>query len=228
MWGVNKDREPAIQCSLVKSPTTYLEPTARQKIQLLMDEYTHQEWLAYLRGRISKRENIFVEDILVPPHSEVSSGSAEAEPFHIPKDCVGIIHSHHSMGAFHSGTDQSYVDKNFPVSITVSKDANGLTYDAICYSKTPCGKGHTLKSPVKYVSPQPTFDSEKFLKGAKKNIDKGKKIYVAPAIAGGYEIYPYVPVKYRGFGADVVTDKDGHVLSQTELDDIKYNSWIQD
>lgn len=227
MWGKPRIAEETIQCSLVKAPIVFLEPIARQKIQLLMNEYPHQEWLAYLRGKMSERENIFVENISVPPHKEAFGASAEAEPFHIPKDCVGIIHSHHSMGAFHSATDQAYVDKNFPVSITVAKNGDTLTYDAVSFVHTPCGKDTTLKSTVKYVQPPLQFDRDGFLKRAKDNIDKSKTVY--KPLYEPHQRYgglgSYVPMKYRIHGlGDVVTDASGRVLSPTEIDDMLHNS----
>lgn len=223
MWKVKKNDEPAIQCSLVKTPIIYVESTPRQKIGILMEEYKHQEWLAYLVGRISEKENIFVEDIVVPPHASASGASAEAEPFHVPDSCVGIIHSHHSMGAFHSGTDQSYVDGNFPVSVTVAKKSNELVYDAVSYQQTPCGKDTTLACTVKYVQPQPLFDKGDFLKGAKKNIDKSKKAKVPKLVPTNA---PYIPMRYRqdmfqGYQeGDLVVDESGTVLTQKELEDI--------
>ncbi len=233
MWKVGKENgEPTVQCSLMKSPVTYLETTARQKIQILMNEYLHTEWLAYLRGRISDKGNVFVEDISIPPHKDASGASAEAEPFHIPKDCVGVIHSHHSMGAFHSGTDQNYVDKNFPISITVSRNNDGLVYDAVSYAKTSCGQPILLKSDVKYVQPQPLFNKDKFLKRAKDNIDKGERVYIVPPYNYGAAkerigtATPFVPLRYRipDLGR-VVTNASGRVLSQEELGDIANNSW---
>ncbi len=222
MWGKPKIAEETIQCSLVNSPIIYIEATPKHKIQLLMNEYTHQEWLAYLKGRISEKSNIFVEDISIPPHASASGGEAEAEPFHIPKDCVGVIHSHHGMGAFHSGTDQAYVDKNFPVSITVARSNSELVYDAVSYSQTPCGKSVTTKCSVKYVQPQPTFDKDKFLKKAKGNIDKGRRIYQPVVINRGT---PYVPVRHRLSGlGDVIIGADGHVLSQREMEDLAHYS----
>jgi len=225
MWGKPSTIEPTIQCSLVKAPTIYIENTPRQKIQLLMNEYTHQEWLAYLTGKISEKENIFVGDIVVPPHESATGASAEAEPFHIPENCVGIIHSHHGMGAFHSGTDQSYVDKNFPVSIVVSRNKTDFVYDAVSYTQTPCGKNLTLKCDVKYVQPPPTFDKDVFLKEAKENIDKGKIAYV-PRLQERQPLYthrplnaPYVPVRFR---FPYYTDEHGHVLSKKELEALDY------
>jgi RecG-like helicase len=115
-----------------------------------------------------------VEDIAVPPHKESNYASAEAEPFNVPNNCIGVIHSHHTMGAFHSGTDQTHVDRNFPVSITVAKQSDNLTYDAVSVQTTPCGKTVSLKGEVKYVQPKPTFDEDEWLKVAKENIDKGQ------------------------------------------------------
>jgi len=81
MWGKPEKVEERITCSLVKAPDVYIEPIPRSKISILMGEYPHQEWLAYLSGRLSEQGNIFVEDISIPPHSEASGASAEAEPF---------------------------------------------------------------------------------------------------------------------------------------------------
>lgn len=222
MWKVGKDQEPTIQCSLVRAPAVYLEPIPRSKIQFLMKEYPNQEWLAYMTGRISEKENIFVEDISVPPHKEASGASAEAEPFHIPENCVGFIHSHHTMGAFHSATDQAFVDKNYPVSITVARKDDSLTFDAVSYQETPCGKGITLKSSVKYVQPEPLFDKDSFLKGAKKNIDKGKKFI---PVTYKYVRPPYRGVTYPPYGEGYAMDDEGNALSQQELQDIYKGIW---
>ena len=190
-WRVNKPREEPITCSLLKSPTVFIEPAPRHKIELLMSKYPNMEWLGYLVGRVSEKKNYFVEDISIPPHKEVSSASAEAEPFHIPDRCIGIIHSHNGMGAFHSGTDQDYVDKNFEVSVTVAKSGGVLSFDTVSYQTTSCGKGVTLKSEVKYVQPDPQFDTEAFMKEATENIDKGKRIYTPRTQVGQeYTIYP--------------------------------------
>lgn len=175
MWGKQQTQEE-VRCSEVKAPDIYIEAIPRQKISYLMEEYPHQEWLAYLVGRRSDHANFFVEDISVPPHKEASGASAEAEPFNIPDNCIGIIHSHHSMGAFHSGTDRAYVDRNFPVSITVAMAKGSLSFDAISYQTTPCGKGLSMSCVVKYVQPPPLFDKKPFLKEAKANIEKGVKV----------------------------------------------------
>ena len=203
-WGKAKIAEETIQCSLVKSKTVYVEPMAKQKIALLMEAYPRDEWFAYLRGEIVG-EDTFVDDITVPPHESFSSGSAVAEPFHVPKGCVGVIHSHHSMGAFHSSTDRDYVDRNHPVSITVARNGgNQLSYDAVSPVKTLCGKSVTVKCVVKYVQPPLTFDRDKFLKKAKDNIEKGGKVCTPLATqvfpVGGYVSQKDMEMFYKDMG----------------------------
>jgi len=180
-WGKDKGQE--VKCSEIPSPDVYLEIIARQKVGYLMEEYPSQEWLAYLIGRETENKNFFVEDIVVPPHAEASGAHAEAEPFTVPSGCIGIIHSHHSMGAFHSHTDQTYADRNHPVSITVSKRQGGLEFDAVSAQKTPCGKVAMTQCSVKYVAPPPLFDKEEWLKEAKTNVEKGKKAVVVSGLA---------------------------------------------
>ena len=199
-WG--NDKVNGVTCSEVGKSDVYLEMKARQKITFLMEEYPSQEWVAYMVGKETEKSNFFVEDIVVPPHKDVSSGGAEVEPMTVPKDCVGIIHSHHTMGAFHSHTDQTYADRNHPVSITVAKRNGNLEYDAVSAKRTPCGKISTVKADVFYVAPPPSFDKEEWLEEAKANIDKGKKAIV---VRTGYPGYPYYRTGYGCYGGQEET-----------------------
>lgn len=225
-WKVKKENDcDSIQCSLLKNPIVYLEPSVRQKIELLMKEYPHQEWLGYLVGRVSEKENFFVEDLSIPPHKEALGASAEAEPFHIPDNCIGVIHSHNSMGAFHSGTDQSYVDKNFLVSVVVAKKyGQEIEYDTISYQTTACGKGTTIKCPVKYVLPKPEFDTEEFLEQAKANVDKGKKVYTYTPPVTGFDGRPYGATT-EPLVPHYMLDKEGHVMTQKDIDAVMDSIW---
>lgn len=174
-WGQSQRGEDEITCSLVPSPLILIDVKAKQKIHLLMEEYTNREWLAYLIGYQTEAGNYIIEDISVPPHKDSSYGSAEAEPFNIPDGCVGVIHSHHGMGAFHSGTDQTYVDRNYPVSVTVAKgEGTNLKYSTVSVTETPCGKPIKLECEVKYLAPEPDFDVEDWVNKAKADIDKGQ------------------------------------------------------
>lgn len=179
-WGANQKAEETVTCSLIKAPIIYLDITPRQKIILLMDEYDSREWIGYLVGEIDKTGDYYVSDLVIPPHKESLYSSAEAEAFHTPENCIGVIHSHHKMGAFHSGTDQTHVDRNYPISITVAKGTDNLTFDAKSCTKTPCGKPVALTGEVKYLQPVPNFDRNEWLKVAKEEIDKGQfkaKVY---------------------------------------------------
>ena len=175
-WKIN-NKEREVHCSLVKEAIVYIEPIPKGKIELLMDKYPNQEWLGSLVGRIDE-QNFFVEDLSIPPHTEVSMASAEVEPFHIPDRCIGVIHSHDSMGAFHSGVDNDHVDKNFDVSVTVAKKTNMLEFDTVSSQVTPCGRRTTVKGKVKFVKPEPMFDTKAFLKEATANIDKGSNKFL--------------------------------------------------
>ncbi len=224
-WSVKKP-DNGVQCSLCKAPNIYIEPIPADKIRLLMEEYTHTEWIGYLVGEENRDSgDIFVEDLVIPPHEEASGATCLAKPFHIPKiGCVGVIHSHHTMGAFHSGQDDHTVDRNFPISITVAKKSTNLEYDAISHVTTPCGKHSLLRCSVKYVQPKSLFDRKGWLEGAKKNIDEArtpKPVTVSSS---------YVPMRYRLVeegeeGLDYTVDGTGRVISGKEYQRIMSGIW---
>jgi len=205
-WHVKRNNSEIVRCSLCQLPTIYLEPVAKRKIELLMDAHPHQEWLGYLIGEASGEKSFFIRDLAIPPHEEASGVIAKAEPFHIPENCIGVIHSHHGMGAFHSSTDQEYVDKNFPASITVARKASNLEYDAVCYGSAPCGRPTLDKGTVKCVQPEPLFDEKAFLASSRENIDKSKKLITTD------ELFAYSLPQ----GGNYVVDSTGRVLTQKE------------
>ncbi len=164
--------EPTVVCSFIKPPAVQIELIPRRKIELLMQAYPNLEWLAYLVGKMSKKLYL-VKDISVPPHEEASGGSCLAAPFHIPDRCIGIIHSHHHMGAFHSGTDANNIDRNYLLSIVVAYIGASLGYNATVSCKTPCGKLTVTTAQVSFVQLEPVFDRATFQKEACANIDKG-------------------------------------------------------
>ena len=216
-WGATQRKEEEITCSLVKAPNIYLELTARHKLDILMDEYRSREWIGYLVGEIAKKtEDFFIEDIAVPPHKESVYASAEAEPFNIPDRCVGVIHSHHSMGAFHSATDKGHVDKNFPVSIVVARGTDGeLTFNTTCVKDTPCGKTLSLDGEVHYLQPEPDFNAEAWLKEVKKNIDlgEGKYTYGSPKTIIPQKGHP----QSFSYGRYVEAATQGRILPETTV-----------
>lgn len=237
-WGNKAKVEADIKCSLVGDSTTiYIECTPKHKIAMLMEEYPSREWIGYLTGGISEDGNtFFVEDVIIPPHESASMAEAIAKPFQRPDNCIGVIHSHNSMGAFHSGTDMSHVDKNFPISITVAKryNATAMEMDAVSTKYTPCKKAIMVKCEVLYTDPEPTFDTEAFLKGAKTNVSLGVTVY--PSFTRYWERDGQFAKKEfdldkiskgekkrmkRDFKKDgYVIAKGGHVLTEIELTEL--------
>jgi len=170
-WSVGGVEE--VSCSLVKIKPVQLSFTTIQKVAILMS-LVKTEWIAYLQGKLEE-DVIQVKDLVVPPHKEVSACSAEVEPFHIPTDCVGVIHSHRTMGTFHSLTDADYVDRTHPVSMVVSIQRGKIQFSAVSWVKTPCGKHSLVTLPVQEQSPEPTFNVVAFAEEALTNIKQGEK-----------------------------------------------------
>jgi len=220
-WRVKKDE---IQCSLVGEAKVVLSIRVQQKIRLLLEEYPSKEWMGYLVGE-RKKSSLIVNDLIIPPHAEASGSSAEAEPFHAPKETIGAIHSHHSMGAFHSQTDQNHVDRNYPCSITVARNGSGVNYDAVAHTKTPCGKSTHNKATVVLLAVRPDFDAKKFLEEAKENIDKGDK---KVKVHYGYQ-FPFNRGYYTS-DFDMGDERyfarpDGTIITKRELDDHMKEIW---
>jgi proteasome lid subunit RPN8/RPN11 len=107
------------------------------------------EWGAILTGTRSKDGlQVDVTGMLVPKNQIRSAGNVEFPKMVLREDVVGVIHSHHSMGAFFSGTDYASFNNKFPSSIVVSSkvDENnpqevwlGFSYLAVGQVILPCG-----------------------------------------------------------------------------------------
>jgi proteasome lid subunit RPN8/RPN11 len=121
-----------------------------------------QEWMALLKGKRSDDGLVTtVTHFKVPDHYR-SAGAVELvrhEP--LTDDIVGVVHSHHSFGAFFSYTDNTELNTRFPVSIVVarprqsSKDefySLGFDYKAEGKVVLPCGSVGKVDY---YVVPDP-------------------------------------------------------------------------
>lgn len=104
-----------------------------RELQYLMYDMGHLEYAAYLLGTLEPLE---VQDYYIP-EQEVSGAAVEIGSAEIPADVanriIGHLHSHHHMGAFHSGTDEH--NMNYPVNIVISYDKAV----ANVRMKMPCG-----------------------------------------------------------------------------------------
>lgn len=94
-----------------------IEKDVDDKIRWFTSNYK-QEISAFLTGEL--KDGVIVIDGLLYPHQDVSSGSVEVEPKNLIKmrkeygdECLRIIghwHSHHTMGAFWSATDDTFIE----------------------------------------------------------------------------------------------------------------------
>lgn len=99
------------------------------------------EWIVLLNGKRSDDGfEVLVERITVPQQYR-SGGHAEMTELDLAADVVGVMHSHHQMGAFFSGTDRNSLNPRFPTSIVVAIDRSnlGFEYQAEGKVKLPCG-----------------------------------------------------------------------------------------
>lgn len=127
------------------------------------------EWLAILLGEVYRDGlHVIVDNIYVPPKQHRTSGtcrvtekenSLDGVPEHIIPHIVGVVHSHHKMGAFFSGGDKAKegVNSTFPMSIVISSAYTemeeeaillGFNYDAELKYDAPCGSLLIAKAKV--------------------------------------------------------------------------------
>lgn len=109
-----------------------------------------EEWLIVLTGTRSQ-DGLLIEcdGVVVPEVQKRSSANVTIDEMDVDYDkgYVCVLHSHHSMGAFFSGTDNTRLNPKFPSSIVVStriESVNGVhlgfEYKAEGKVLLPCGQ----------------------------------------------------------------------------------------
>ena len=135
VWSTGKETVNACEIYNGCAQTVQLSPAVYVKVQHLLKKYPHLEWLAYLVGK-QTADGYIGTDILIPKQ-EQSSGTVDLDPTEEADlhSVIGTIHSHHSMGAFFSGTDDAFIVPNHPVAIVVSTSGWACKVRA----ELPCG-----------------------------------------------------------------------------------------
>ena len=180
------------KCSEVISPIIILAIMVIRKIQLLLIAYPTTEWGASLIGT-NEKGVISITDLNVF-NQNVTSVTINA--IHEGKGSVGIIHSHHNMGSFFSGTDNEGGNQNNDVSIVVAHKADSpLKFEllATVRVKTPCG-GYARFDKVLWeidTCKADGFDDKEFIATAKENI-KEEKFYPVSRYGGEDTFDEYV------------------------------------
>ena len=143
-----------------KAPTSIrvnIKPVVRRKIDLLMDKYKSREWLGYLIG-----EGFNVHDLVIPDQI-ATGGSVDNVDYEFPMGLkvVGVIHSHHNMGASFSSKDDEWINKNHDISILVSH--SGVA--AQCRWSSPCGAKKIVPGKI-VIDYDVVLDEKQFLEAA--------------------------------------------------------------
>lgn len=163
---------------------------AKSKVDFLMAKFPSCEWLAYLIGDEQTR---YVRDISIPTQ-EVSSGAVNNVGTK-PTGTIGVIHSHHSMGAFFSGTDDAYINQNNDISVVIAHKGIKAQVRWV----TPCGYKVVSDGAV-VVESENLFDEKTFEGDIEQNITRStystsfsKSPTMFPATPA-FKAEPYKPV----------------------------------
>lgn len=105
------------------------------------------EWLILLTGKVITDGEVHVTGYSVPKQSRSQSSCNIVGNIELEGDTVGVLHSHHTMGAFMSTTDDQHLNTRFPLSIVISSKGTGeqearllgFAYKAVGNRVLPCG-----------------------------------------------------------------------------------------
>jgi|GEM_PF-5158743 len=120
-------------CPLANAPCAVVFPDALFEDIVECVSEIRNEFILFLIGDRANRV-AHVRDVYVP-RQRVSAATVDAEEMFDPSAFIGIAHSHHDMGAFHSPTDEGGVD-NAPISVVMSTRGWCAKYA----HKLPCGR----------------------------------------------------------------------------------------
>jgi len=163
------------------------EVVVDEKIKKLQNYYPSLEWLAYLEGEVDhENKHVLVTDIVIPDSQEVTSVNVYNVEYGWSdgRKIIGVIHSHHSMGAFFSGTDDAYINQNHDVSIVVSTSDQSPIKGQV-RMKTRCGS-YILAEDLNFsVKHKKVLDEEAFEKEFTSKINSYRPRNVA-VVSGTY------------------------------------------
>ena len=127
--------------------TVSMPPELVAELVGTLDRQQGEEWLVLLHGESAKGGlEVRVTGLSVPVEQKRHSTEVELPEIYSPKNEVGVLHSHHSMGAFFSSTDNKDLNPRFDLSIVISDrivDGEsawlGFSYQAVGRVRLPCG-----------------------------------------------------------------------------------------
>lgn len=174
-------------CGHMKVPkyNVEFEILADEKIKKLQDYYPSLEWLAYLEGEVDHdKHHVLVKDIVIPDSQQTTGVNVYNVEYswNEGRKIIGVIHSHHSMGAFFSGTDDAYINQNHDVSIVVSTSERSPIKGQV-RMKTRCG-AYILAEDLDFsVKREKVLDEKEFEKEfVSKIVSPVSRTFVRPTV----------------------------------------------
>jgi len=82
--------------------------------------YEPLEWAIVLRGERYSTNHVRVTSWVFPPQTRRQS-TVDIDDLALTPDTIGVVHSHHAMGAFFSGVDIRELNPYYPTSIVVAQ-----------------------------------------------------------------------------------------------------------
>lgn len=130
------ETETIEQCPYMENDQkVIIETNAKHKIEAMMDVMGSDEWIGLLKG-VKDEDKMIVKDLHIPKQ-KVSSARAKKTDKVEPKETIGVIHSHHDMGSFFSGTDEENVNQNYNLSLVIDSD---FEFEGMARIRTECNK----------------------------------------------------------------------------------------
>src|ERR1044071_7753837 len=128
-------------CPVTKESRGVITMTATQIAMIAGAVRDKIEWIVLLGGeRSADGYEVKISKIVVPKQRR-DAAHADLEEIDLPEDIVGVMHSHHTMGAWFSKTDDEDLNPRFATSIVVAIAENnlGFSYKATGKVQLPCG-----------------------------------------------------------------------------------------
>ena len=142
-----------LQFSILISTKVHARVTALSK------RLEHTEWAGFLLGE-RKDATFHINHIIVPDQVVSRAHFTVTKPI-TGGNVLGTLHSHHTMGAFHSGEDLESCGSNYQIVVTFGLPS---AYAGKVRHTLPCGSIMFIDAPVAVSIPP--IDTEDFVKAA--------------------------------------------------------------
>lgn len=148
-------------CGVVKASRGVLKVPVKfvQDVLGALKGQPHLEWAIVMKGTRSLDGTVVeINEWFVPQDQERTGANVRLPSMYESGEYVAVLHSHHSMGAWFSGTDHEQLNGRFPVSMVVSTRLEGDLAKVLGFSyhiegqvMLPCGSLGVVKFDLEVV-----------------------------------------------------------------------------